>query len=128
MRFPMDSLTFLEQLRQSQLLTDEQLVDVRKRFLGRMAPHEIAGALQAEGLLTTFQAKPIAAGEGKSLVLGQYRLLDELGRGGFGHVYRAIHTLMNRIVAIKVIAPDRVEDCRARDWFRREVLAVTQLH
>src|SRR5204863_407241 len=33
----------------------------------------------------------------------------------------------DRIVALKVIAPERVEDSRARAWFRREVLAATQL-
>jgi serine/threonine-protein kinase len=124
----MDSLAFLEQLRQSQILSEAQLVDVRQRFLGRFAPHDMAGALQAEGLLTTYQAKQIIDGKGSHLALGQYRILDELGRGGFGQVYRGIHTLMNRVVAIKVIAPERVEDCRAREWFKREIRAVTELN
>jgi eukaryotic-like serine/threonine-protein kinase len=59
--------------------------------------------------------------------LGQYRILDELGRGGFGCVYKAMHVLMNRLVALKVISPDLVEDRQARSWFLREVLATTQL-
>src|SRR6185369_10905476 len=72
--------------------------------------------------------KQIAAGRTKELVLGKYRILDELGRGGFGEVYKALHTVMNRTVAIKVIAAEKVGDSRAREWFLREVLAVTQLH
>jgi serine/threonine protein kinase len=61
-------------------------------------------------------------------MLGQYVVLEELGRGGFGCVYKAAHILMDRIVALKVIAPDRVEDEQARDMFLREVRATTRLH
>lgn len=60
--------------------------------------------------------------------LGQYRILAELGRGGFGCVYKASHKLMDRIVALKVIAPERLEDERAREMFLREVRAATRLH
>jgi serine/threonine protein kinase len=59
--------------------------------------------------------------------LGQYRLLEELGRGGMGHVYKAVHTIMERVVAVKVILPELVENPLALDWFRREVRAATQL-
>jgi serine/threonine protein kinase len=62
------------------------------------------------------------------LVLGQYRLLAELGAGGFGQVYRALHTVMGRTVAVKVIAPHLLEDGQARAWFKREVQATTQLY
>ena len=123
-----DSLAFLEQLKQSRLLSEDQLAEVRRRHSFLLPMHEFAGRLQAEGVLTTYQVKQIAAGRAKDLVLGKYRILDELGRGGFGQVYKALHTRMNRIVAIKVISPERVADSRAREWFRREVLAVTQLH
>jgi eukaryotic-like serine/threonine-protein kinase len=123
-----DSLAFLEQLKQSRLLPEDRLAEVRRRHSFLLPMHELAGRLQAEGVLTTYQCKQIAAGRAKELVLGQYRILDELGRGGFGEVYKALHTVMNRTVAIKVIAPEKVADSRAREWFRREVLAVTQLH
>src|SRR5262249_43874997 len=46
---------------------------------------------------------------------------------GFGCVYKAVHTLMGRVVAVKVISPEWVKDERARNWFLREVKAVTQL-
>ena len=80
-----------------------------------------------KGWLTAYQVEQIWAGRAKGLVLGQYRILAELGRGGFGCVYKAVHLLMNRVVALKVISPDLVNDARARTWFRREVLASTQL-
>ena len=62
------------------------------------------------------------------LNLGQYRLLDELGRGGMGQVYKALHTIMGREVALKVISPELVSDPVAVEWFLREVRASTQLN
>ena len=62
------------------------------------------------------------------MVLGQYHLLEELGRGGYGRVYKAHHALMNRLVALKLIAPHLVEDDKVRSWFHREVLAATRLN
>ena len=124
----MDSLAFLEQLKQTRLLSEDQLAEVRRRHSFLLPMHEFAGRLQAEGTLTTYQCKQIAAGKAKELVLGKYRILDELGRGGFGQVYKALHTKMNRIVAIKVIVPERVADSRAREWFQREQDGVAKLH
>ncbi len=123
----MDRDTFLDHLRQSRLLSEEQLSRVGERLEGTDSAQHLAGTLVEEGLLTRFQAKQIWAGKSKGLVLGQYRLLEELGKGGFGYVYKARHAMMDRLVAIKVISPELVEDSRARDWFRREVLAATQL-
>jgi len=62
------------------------------------------------------------------LTLGQYRVLDELGRGGMGQVYKALHTIMGREVALKVISPELVSDPIAVEWFLREVRASTQLN
>jgi eukaryotic-like serine/threonine-protein kinase len=121
-----DSRSFLDNLKISGLLHDEQVAQVSGRF-SNSAVQVIVNDLVDEGLLTPFQVKQLHAGQPKGLVLGQYHLLDELGRGGYGCVYKAQHKLMNRIVALKVIAPERIEDSRARDWFRREVLAATQL-
>ncbi|MBI1916733.1 MAG: serine/threonine protein kinase, partial [Planctomycetes bacterium] len=123
----MDRGTFFDQLRQSRLLTEEALARLDGVFAGDEPPHAIAAALIDEGLLTPYQAKQVAAGKGKELVLGQYRVLDELGQGGFGRVFKALHTVMDRIVAVKVIAPQLAENERSRRWFLREVRAVTQL-
>jgi hypothetical protein len=120
-----DGKTFVDLLRQSRLLDDEQVAEAVRRCGG--STEALASSLVSEGLLTPFQVRRLTAGQARGLVLGQYRILDELGSGGFGQVFRALHTVMGRTVAVKVIAPQLVEDARARSWFKREVLAVTRL-
>jgi tRNA A-37 threonylcarbamoyl transferase component Bud32 len=59
--------------------------------------------------------------------LGQYELLEKLGEGGMGAVYKARHRLMDRVVAIKVIHPRHVAHPGARERFRREIRALARL-
>jgi serine/threonine-protein kinase len=60
--------------------------------------------LLAAGVLTRYQAGQVLAGRARRLRLGPYRVLDRLGVGGMGHVYKAEHILMRRVVALKVVA------------------------
>lgn len=123
-----DRATFFDRLRQSRLLTEAELEKAASRF-GDDAPSPvIADLLVQEGVLTPFQGRHVCGGDTQPLSLGQYRLLDELGRGGMGRVYKALHTIMGRVVAIKVISPELVSDPIAVEWFRREVRASTQLN
>jgi formylglycine-generating enzyme required for sulfatase activity/tRNA A-37 threonylcarbamoyl transferase component Bud32 len=87
----------------------------------------LAQALVAQGKLTDFQAKRLLTGNGESLVLGEYVLLDEIGAGGMGCVYKAEHRRMKRIVALKMIAPAALRDVQAIRRFQREVQAAARL-
>ena len=59
-------------------------------------------------------------------VLGHYRVLEPLGRGGMSRVYRGYHPGLDRYVAIKVLSPDLLEEpFLAR--FQREARAVAAL-
>ncbi|MGO9110376.1 MAG: efflux RND transporter periplasmic adaptor subunit [Thermoguttaceae bacterium] len=59
--------------------------------------------------------------------LGEYQLLEELGRGGMGRVYKALQTKLDRVVAVKVLPRGRVGDRQAINRFEREMKAVGRL-
>ena len=122
----MNPNAFFQAIVDSELLSESQLDDIRVRLVHFEDTTQIAGALQADGTLTTYQIKQLLAGCGSDLVLGQYRLSAELGLGGFGRVFLAKHAFMQRLVALKLILPELVENERAKAWFRREMLAATQ--
>ncbi len=77
--------------------------------------------------LTSFQAAETLAGRGASLVLGDYVLLDRLGAGGMGEVFKARHRHMDRIVALKVVSAQAMKDEASVKRFEREVKAAARL-
>jgi response regulator RpfG family c-di-GMP phosphodiesterase len=79
------------------------------------------------GLLTTYQAGRLHAGRDFGLVLGNYRILDRLGAGGMGVVYRAEHVLLRRPAAVKVLSLSPDQDTRLLLRFRAEMRAVGAL-
>jgi len=52
--------------------------------------------------------------------LGKYRLICKLGQGGMATVFKAQHVIMDRLVALKVLAPGQVQDSNLRTRFMRE--------
>ncbi|MEO6794880.1 MAG: serine/threonine-protein kinase, partial [Mycobacterium sp.] len=58
---------------------------------------------------------------------GRYRLLDVVGRGGMGEVWRAFDTATERTVAIKVLSPHLVSDGEYRQRFQREAKSAAAL-
>jgi response regulator RpfG family c-di-GMP phosphodiesterase len=78
-------------------------------------------------LLTPFQAEQVTAGKTDALLLANYRLLEPLGQGGMGAVYRAIHTRLRRPVAVKLLPFSADQDGRLLRRFYSEMQAVGQL-
>jgi serine/threonine protein kinase len=58
----------------------------------------------------------------------QLEILEVIGRGGMGVVYKARQRSLNRLVALKLLAPERVLDPRFAERFRREAQALAQLN
>ncbi len=90
-------------------------------------PDAIVQELVAQKKITRFQAEALREGKSDRLVLGNYLLLDELGTGGLGVVYKAIQRRMKQVVAIKVMSPTALESVTAVERFRREVEAAARL-
>lgn len=59
---------------------------------------------------------------------GRYHLIELLGRGGMGEVWRAHDTATNRTVAIKLLPPHLAQDATFVQRFRREAEAAAQLN
>src|SRR3981081_3538726 len=56
----------------------------------------------------------------RGLVIGGYRIDELISRGGMGVVYRVTNIALNRIYALKVLAPELADDPAFRERFRRE--------
>ncbi len=69
--------------------------------------------------LTEYQAGLLARGHTDDYFLGQYKILDRLGRGRMAGVYKALHRL-GQLVAIKVLPPSRAKNPQLLGRFQRE--------
>ncbi|MBY0525237.1 MAG: protein kinase [Gemmataceae bacterium] len=119
--------TFVEALRESRLLEPTQLSELEKLQSNCTEPKTLASELIERGSLTEFQVAQILDGDGKSLNLGQYTLLELLGEGGMGQVYKARHQRMKRVVALKVIRKDIQAGTQAIQRFNKEIEAAAAL-
>jgi serine/threonine protein kinase len=61
-------------------------------------------------------------------IVGGYRIDELISRGGMGVVYRATNVALNRIYALKVLAPELAEDPQFRERFKREMRIAASLH
>jgi serine/threonine protein kinase len=61
-------------------------------------------------------------------LLGHYRILERIGQGGMGVVFRARDERLERDVAVKVLPPGTFQDENARKRFRREARVLAKLN
>jgi serine/threonine protein kinase len=87
----------------------------------------VARQLVDAGTLTSFQAEAIRERRFEGLVIGNYQVLDRLGQGGMGTVFKARHRRMRRVVAIKVLSRNVGQSEVFIKRFQREVEAVARL-
>jgi eukaryotic-like serine/threonine-protein kinase len=119
---------FVESMRQNHVLEPEQLDEVTKTLQAKFPdPRALARQLIQMGWLTPFQVNQLLTGKGGTLVMGSYTILERLGEGGMGIVYKARNWKLGRIVALKVIRREHVTSTDAIRRFRREIEVVGKL-
>ncbi|MCS6850187.1 MAG: protein kinase [Gemmataceae bacterium] len=124
-----DSVAALcDALRQAELLTPEQWAELgNPPSVAFRTVAELREELLRRGWLTRYQIEQASRQPIGLLVVGPYEVLDRLGSGGMGQVYKARHRRLRRIVALKVLDPDPSHDARVTRRFEREAEATAQL-
>jgi serine/threonine protein kinase len=123
-----DRETMMRRVRLCGLLTPEQ-VQRAYELAGQTADgQELAKLLVNDKLLTSFQARMLLAGRTHGFMLGQYRILEPIGKGGMSRVFKAEHIGMGRDVAVKILASELVQTEKARQLFQHEVKVAARLH
>jgi serine/threonine-protein kinase len=127
---PISLKQYIRRLTASGLITARELQTFQRSLAPADRPadaQDLARILVREGKLTKYQAARVYRGDGERLVLGNYVVLDEIGAGGMGTVYKARHRRMQRIVALKLLADASRQSPDLVERFRREVHAAAKL-
>src|SRR5215207_1730711 len=97
---------FVWDLRRSNLIDRGQLDQVIGEFLRQhpgAEPPALSSYLVSQGVLTDFQAERLLQGKTQGFVLGPYTLMDALGSGSMGTVYKANSKTDDKGYAVKVL-------------------------
>ncbi len=89
---------------------------------------QLGGELVSAGRLTTYQAGAICQGKSKGLVIGRYIVLDKLGVGGMGMVFKAQHRRLKQVVAVKILPPSLTRNPELVQRFHREAATTAKLN
>jgi serine/threonine protein kinase len=84
--------------------------------------------LKSAGKLTRHQAAALCQNKSGSLLIGNYLILDELGQGGIGSVFKARHRQVGCVGALKILPAPLARDQDAVTRVRRDLEAVGQLN
>ena len=121
---------FTKSLTKSGLMTSDEV----EAFIESLPPDKrptdgrtLAQELVRHKKLTKFQAQAVYQGKTKGLTLGDYVVLDRIGQGGMGQVFKAKHKVMDRVVALKTLPAAATNSGLAVQRFHREVKVAARL-
>ena len=116
----------------SGLLTEEHidrawqaLAATHDDSLEEVTDQQLSDQLVELGYVNRWQAEQLRQGRTK-FTLGPYNILDAIGRGGMGYVFKGEHILLGRVEAIKVLPKEQMDSTSIAN-FRREIRAQAQL-
>jgi serine/threonine protein kinase len=119
--------SLLDALRHGPLLPDGRLAEAESLTRSLPSPQAVVAELQKRSWLTEYQGQELCQGNGMALALGPYVLLEKLGEGGMGEVFKARHRFMGREAALKCIHRGLMGRPEFVKRFLREGRAVAQL-
>lgn len=126
-RVPHDLLPVI---RDSGIMSEKQIAELRAKVVRGEYPMdsmELAERLVRDQVITAYQAKRFLGNRSHGLIVGRYVILDRIGSGSMGRVYKAHHAMMDRVVALKIISPEIASNERVVARFQREMKLVGRL-
>lgn len=121
---------FIKRVAESDLISRNEIAELLASLPDERQPvdgESCAELLVKEKKLSDYQAQQIIAGIEQSLVLNSYVILDKIGSGGMGDVFKASHKRMDRVVAIKIFPQTMNKYAATIQRFQREVQAAAKL-
>ncbi len=117
-------------IRESAILSERLFSDVRAKVLHGEYPSDpvaLAERLIKDQILTEYQVRRFLSNKPHGLIVGRYVIQDRIGSGSMGRVYKAHHLMMDRTVALKIIAPELICNDKVVSRFQREMRLVGRL-
>jgi serine/threonine protein kinase len=124
---PAHSTELLDWLVRNQFLAPERANEVRGQLASFPDAHALCKELLRRDWLTPYQVNQLLQGKGECLMYGPNRVLNRLGEGAMGTVYKAWNVRLGKLVAIKTIAKEHVAKEQAMKRFLREIATASQL-
>ncbi len=126
-----DVTEFCSLLSKSKLLPSEEVDSLHKRWKdetqgGNDQIEAFGKYLVSKRILTPWQSAMVQRGRADGFFLERYKILDQIGKGQMGGVYKAVHSL-GQMVALKILPASRAKDQRVLGRFQREARLLTQL-
>ncbi len=120
---------FVQHLCDSGLFTRDEIRRSLAALPGGVPPdaEALARHLVLGGKLTAYQAEAIRERRFAEVLIGNYEVLDRLGAGGMGTVFKARHRRMKRVVALKVLSRAACAAANFLPRFQREVEVISRL-
>ncbi|MCS7046462.1 MAG: protein kinase, partial [Gemmataceae bacterium] len=123
----MTASDLLDWLARNLFLPAPRVEELRSSLAVFADAHALAKELIKRDWLTPYQVNQILQGKGEQLIVGGNLLLERLGEGSMGQVFKAWNTRLGRVVAVKMVHKEYFANNRALERFRREVATAAQL-
>jgi len=127
---PITVRELVDELSASGLLSQEQSGSCLQQFgmdIDSGDAEAFARKLIEHDRLTRFQASAALQGQCGALIIGDYHVLDIIGAGGMGRIYKGRHRILERLVAIKVMQIAQAANPSLVQRFHREAKAAAKL-
>ncbi len=116
----------LNRMRRLNVFDVQEIAEINDS-LSSKSSDEITKDLVAAGKLTKYQSKALLGVNHYPLVIDRYTIIDFIGSGGMGIVFKARHQKMDRVVALKTMPAFQQESAIRKERFRREINSLCQL-